>query len=50
MASLLLGAVFGALAGGQITDRLGRHRTLLVTAALFALGALASAVSPSAAA
>jgi sugar porter (SP) family MFS transporter len=50
VASLLLGAVFGSLAGGPITDRLGRRRTLLITAGLFALGALASAVSPSAAA
>ncbi len=49
VASLLLGAVVGALVAGQVTDRIGRHRTLLTTAVVFALGALASAVSPSAA-
>ncbi|MFZ0041165.1 MAG: sugar porter family MFS transporter [Solirubrobacteraceae bacterium] len=48
VASLLLGAVCGALIGGAVSDRLGRKRTLLAAAAVFALGALASAVSPSA--
>jgi sugar porter (SP) family MFS transporter len=47
VASLLLGAVFGALAAGQITDRIGRHRMLLAASAVFALGAVASALSPS---
>jgi sugar porter (SP) family MFS transporter len=48
VASLLLGAVVGALVAGQVTDRIGRHRTLLATSIVFALGALASAVAPSA--
>src|SRR4051795_11535318 len=48
VASLLLGAVVGALASGPITDALGRRRVLLVAAALFAAGAVASALSPSA--
>jgi len=48
VASLLLGAVVGALASGPITDGLGRRRVLLVAAALFAAGAVASALSPSA--
>jgi sugar porter (SP) family MFS transporter len=47
VASLLLGAVFGALIGGQLTDRLGRRKVLLASAFVFALGALASAASPS---
>jgi sugar porter (SP) family MFS transporter len=47
VASLLLGAVFGALSAGQITDRLGRRRMLLVAAAIFTVGALGSAASPS---
>ncbi len=48
VASLLLGAVCGALIGGAVSDRLGRKRTLLAAAAVFALGALASAAAPSA--
>jgi MFS family permease len=46
VASLLLGAVFGALSAGQITDRLGRRRMLLVAAAIFTVGALGSAAAP----
>ena len=46
VASLLLGAVVGSLASGKLTDGLGRRRTLLITAAMFAAGAVASAVSP----
>jgi len=46
VASLLLGAVVGALIAGQITDGIGRHRTLLTTAVIFAFGAVASALSP----
>ena len=49
VASLLLGAVVGAAIGGNVTDRLGRKRTLLAAAAVFALGALVSAAAPSAA-
>jgi MFS family permease len=50
VASLLLGAVVGSLGSGKLTDGLGRRHTLLITAGVFAAGALASAVSPSAAA
>jgi sugar porter (SP) family MFS transporter len=50
VASLLLGAVVGSLVSGRLTDGLGRRRTLLITAAMFAVGAVTSAVSPSAAA
>ena len=46
VASLLLGAVVGAFLSGPVNDVLGRKRSLLVAAAIFALGALASAVSP----
>src|SRR5881275_2044502 len=42
VASLLLGAVVGALASGPITDAMGRRRVLLVASALFAAGAVAS--------
>src|SRR3954464_10795166 len=46
VASLLLGAVVGALVSGRITDGLGRRVTLLIAAAMFAAGAVASALSP----
>ncbi|GCF09945.1 sugar porter family MFS transporter [Dictyobacter arantiisoli] len=36
----LLGAAIGALGGGKLSDRLGRRRTLLITASMFTVGAL----------
>src|SRR5438094_2125606 len=44
---VLLGATIGAIVGGKAADLFGRRRVLLVTAAIFAIGALASAVAPS---
>jgi len=41
-----LGALAGSLAGGELADRLGRRRALLVAAALFALGAAIEAFAP----
>ena len=35
-----LGALFGALAGGELADRIGRKRTVLIAGAMFTLGAL----------
>lgn len=49
VASLLLGAVVGAFVSGPVNDALGRKKSLLLAALIFALGALVSAVSPSAA-
>jgi sugar porter (SP) family MFS transporter len=46
-ASILVGAVFGALIGSQLSERLGRHRTTLIVASVYVLGALACSVSPS---
>ncbi|QGK71063.1 sugar porter family MFS transporter [Allosaccharopolyspora coralli] len=46
VASLLLGAIAGALAGGPVVDRLGRKRTLIVVSAVFTVGALLSAAAP----
>ncbi len=46
VSSVVLGAVFGAAAGGTLTDRFGRRIVLIVTAALFALGAVGTALSP----
>src|SRR3954451_5573850 len=49
VASLLLGAVVGALASGRITDGVGRRRVLLIAAATSAASAIASGLSPSSA-
>ncbi len=45
VASLLLGAVFGAFAGGPLADRVGRRRAIMVAAAIFIVGSLASAAA-----
>src|SRR5438876_1224284 len=47
VSGVLLGATIGAIVGGKAADRFGRRRVLLVTAAIFGIGALASAVAPS---
>ena len=41
-----LGAMAGSLAGGELADRLGRRRALLVAGALFAGGAAIEAFAP----
>jgi sugar porter (SP) family MFS transporter len=47
--SLLLGAAFGAFIAGRLSDRLGRKRLILLTAATFVVGIAGAALSPSAA-
>src|SRR5947209_5104683 len=44
---LLIGALIGALVAGRIADRVGRRPTVLGTAALFVLGVMLAAFSPS---
>ena len=46
VSSVVFGAMIGAIAGGALTDRFGRRIVLIVTAALFALGAVGTALSP----
>ena len=47
VSGVLLGATIGAIIGGKVADLFGRRSVLLVTAAIFGIGALASAVAPS---
>jgi len=47
VSGVLFGATIGAIIGGKTADLFGRRRVLLVTAAIFGIGALASAVAPS---
>ena len=49
VASLLLGAVFGALFGGPLADRIGRRNAIMIAAVIFMLGSLASALATGAA-
>ena len=41
-----LGALLGALVAGEIADRIGRKRTVLIAGALFTLGAVGQAFAP----
>jgi sugar porter (SP) family MFS transporter len=45
-ASLIVGAAFGSLASGYISDRFGRRVTLRLLSVLFIAGALGTAVAP----
>jgi SP family galactose:H+ symporter-like MFS transporter len=44
---VLAGAVIGAATGGTLADRLGRRKTVLLSAGIFAAGAIGTALSPS---
>lgn len=46
--SLVLGAAFGGIMSGNMADRAGRKRTLLVLSILFIIGALGTSFAPSA--
>ncbi|WP_342659244.1 sugar porter family MFS transporter (plasmid) [Sphingomonas sp. NY01] len=45
-ASILAGAVIGALATSWLSERIGRKRSVMAVTALFALGAVACAMAP----
>ena len=45
VSGVLLGATIGAIFGGKMADHFGRRKVLLVTAAIFGIGALASAIA-----
>jgi sugar porter (SP) family MFS transporter len=50
VASLLIGAVVGALVGGRLADSLGRRRTIIAAGWLYVLGGIGSALAPTVAA
>ncbi|OIK04753.1 sugar porter family MFS transporter [Streptomyces monashensis] len=47
-ASILLGAVVGSLVCSLLSERVGRHRTILMICVVFVLGSLASSLAPTA--
>lgn len=46
ISSVLLGAVVGAAVGGPLADGIGRRRALILTAVIFVLGAVGTALAP----
>jgi sugar porter (SP) family MFS transporter len=50
VASLLVGAVAGALIGGRLADGLGRRRTIIAAGWLYVVGGIGSALAPNVAA
>ncbi len=46
VAGLLLGAMVGAATAGQLSDRLGRRRVIMIAAVIFTVGALGAALAP----
>jgi sugar porter (SP) family MFS transporter len=45
--AIIFGALFGCLGTGPLSDRFGRRRMVIFVGVLFALGSIASALSPS---
>jgi len=48
VSSMLLGSAIGAFYAGQLSDRIGRKKTMVCTALIFAVSALGSGLAPSA--
>ncbi|AMS04755.1 sugar porter family MFS transporter [Acidipropionibacterium acidipropionici] len=44
--SVMFGAIFGGALAGQLADRLGRRRMILISALVFVVGSILSGVSP----
>ncbi|WP_068427648.1 sugar porter family MFS transporter [Piscicoccus intestinalis] len=44
--ALMLGAIFGGALSGQLSDRIGRRRSILVAAVIFAVASILLGVSP----
>lgn len=44
--SVMLGAIFGGAIAGQVSDRIGRRKMILIFAVIFVVGSILSGVSP----
>ncbi|SIR78697.1 MFS transporter, sugar porter (SP) family [Peribacillus simplex] len=44
--SLMFGAVFGGALAGQLSDRLGRRKMILISSIIFAVGSILAGISP----
>jgi SP family galactose:H+ symporter-like MFS transporter len=46
ISAVLVGAVIGAVTGGRLADRFGRRRLIILSAVIFSIGAVATALTP----
>jgi SP family galactose:H+ symporter-like MFS transporter len=46
VSAVLVGAVIGAVTGGRLADRFGRRRLIILSAVIFSIGAVATALAP----
>ncbi|HIV74970.1 MAG TPA: sugar porter family MFS transporter [Candidatus Pseudogracilibacillus intestinigallinarum] len=44
--SIMLGAIFGGALSGQLSDRLGRRKMILISAIIFVVGSVLSGIAP----
>ncbi|HLR69602.1 MAG TPA: sugar porter family MFS transporter [Virgibacillus sp.] len=44
--SIMLGAIFGGAMAGQLSDRLGRRKMILISSVIFIIGSVLSGISP----
>lgn len=44
--AVMFGAIFGAAIAGQLSDRLGRRKMILISSLIFAVGGLLSGLAP----
>lgn len=44
--SIMLGAIFGGAMAGQLSDRLGRRKMILIAAVIFVIGSILSGIAP----
>ena len=47
VSAALIGAVCGCVLSGRVTDAIGRRSTILITAGVFSVGSIVSAIAPS---